>query len=300
MLQVTKIATYTGHRDCVYALSEAENNLSFFSASGDGMVVHWDFDKPDQGEMVAKVDNSVYALAYDLSRNLLLIGNNFKGMHVIDLQSKKEIKNLHFTTASIFDIKIANGHVCVACGDGSVYLLRLDDFSLVFVLRHSDSSARCLAYNSLNDHLAVGYSDHYIRIFTLSNGLLLHQWEGHSNSVFTLAYSPNGNELLSGGRDAHLKIWDAPSYQAKKSVVAHMYAINHLAYSPDGTKYATGSMDKSVKVWDAQTHRLLKVIDRSRHAGHGTSVNKLLWTKHHDWLVSASDDRSVSVWEIAS
>jgi WD40 repeat protein len=44
--------------------------------------------------------------------------------------------------------------------------------------------------------------------------------------------------------------------------------------------------------------RLLKVIDRARHAGHGTSVNKVLWTSHEDQLVSASDDRTISIWNI--
>ena len=57
-------------------------------------------------------------------------------------------------------------------------------------------------------------------------------------------------------------------------------------------------MDKSIKVWDAEALKLLKVIDRSRHAGHGTSVNKVLWTNYNDQLLSASDDRTISVWNI--
>jgi WD repeat-containing protein 61 len=57
-------------------------------------------------------------------------------------------------------------------------------------------------------------------------------------------------------------------------------------------------MDKSIKIWDANTLQLLKVIDKARHAGHGTSVNKLWWSGHRQQLVSASDDRSISVWEI--
>jgi WD40 repeat protein len=44
--------------------------------------------------------------------------------------------------------------------------------------------------------------------------------------------------------------------------------------------------------------QLLKVIDKARHAGHGTSVNKLWWSSFNNQLISASDDRSISVWEI--
>ena len=39
-----------------------------------------------------------------------------------------------------------------------------------------------------------------------------------------------------------------------------------------------------------------EVIDKARHAGHGTSVNKVLWTEYNGYIVSASDDRKVSIW----
>jgi WD40 repeat protein len=57
-------------------------------------------------------------------------------------------------------------------------------------------------------------------------------------------------------------------------------------------------MDKSIKVWDAEKLALLKVIDRSRHAGHGTSINKVLWSNYDSQLLSASDDRTISVWSL--
>jgi len=105
--------------------------------------------------------------------------------------------------------------------------------------------------------------------------------------------------LLSGYRDARLKAWSTGEpYQKVEEVVARMYAINHIEFSPDGKHFVTCSMDKSIKVWDASALKLLKVIDRARHAGHATSVNKLRWTDFNNQLLSASDDRSISVWQI--
>ena len=82
-----------------------------------------------------------------------------------------------------------------------------------------------------------------------------------------------------------------------------MYAINHIDFSDDGQLFATGSMDKSIKIWDACQFRLLKVIDKARHAGHGTSVNRVLWlpssvTGERRGIVSASDDRTISIWNL--
>jgi WD40 repeat protein len=298
-ITVEKIATLAGHRDCVYTLEEANEPHLFFSAAGDGMVVRWDLQQLGTGKLIAQVPASVYAMRYLPEANQLWIGQNFAGIHVIDLASQQEVHSVQLTTAAIFDIQYQNQYALIATGDGTIVVL---DMTLMVVknrLKNSDKSVRCLQVNPVMGELAAGYSDHSIRIFDLQDFRLKYTLEGHTNSVFTLAYSPDYRYLLSGSRDAHLKVWDATSgYQLRQSIVAHLYAINHICYSPDGQYFATGSMDKSVKVWDAGTFRLLKVIDRARHAGHGTSVNKLLWSDYQFQLVSGSDDRTISVWNI--
>lgn len=124
------------------------------------------------------------------------------------------------------------------------------------------------------------------------------EFPAHQKSVFALTYTPDSNFLISGSRDARLKVWDVASgYQQTEEIVAHMFAINHIAISPTGKHFATASMDKSIKIWDTQELKLLKVVDKARHAGHATSVNKLLWMAP-ERLVSASDDRSLSLWDI--
>jgi WD40 repeat protein len=81
-------------------------------------------------------------------------------------------------------------------------------------------------------------------------------------------------------------------------VIGHIYAIHDIQFSPDGKWFATASMDKTVKVWESETLTLLKVLDASRHGGHKNSVNKLIWSSFNDLLVSASDDKNLSIWKI--
>ncbi len=296
---VEKVDTFGGHRDCVYALERSLASEQFFSAGGDGLVVRWHLDRPDLGELVAQLPASVYALAFHPASQLLWVGQNYEGLHVIDPVQKQEVKSVKLTSAAIFDIKFYKNDAFVALADGVVITLDASQLVVRKHLKASDQSARCLAVNPVERELAVGYSDHVVRIFDLETYDLKRVIQAHTNSVFTVAYSPDFRYLLTAGRDAHLKIWDVEkSYELQHDIVAHMFAINHLTFSPDGRFFATASMDKSIKIWDAETYKLLKVVDRARHAGHGTSVNKLLWTSYRQQLLSASDDRTVSVWKL--
>ncbi|AHJ98814.1 hypothetical protein Hsw_3219 [Hymenobacter swuensis DY53] len=288
----------------MYALAGTAGQETVYSAGADGLVVAWQADAPEQdGELIAKVENSVYALLHLPARNLLVLGHNFQGVQVIDLRSKTLLHATALPPVAIFDLAYSEQRqrLYVALADGTLAVLRASDFRLETLVRISDKSLRCLALHEERGELAVGSSDHLVRVLAADSLDLKHTLTGATNSVFTCAYSPDGRHLLTAGRDAHLRIWDVKAgYQVQQSIVAHMFTINHLAFSPDARLLATCSMDKSIKLWDTQTWQLLRVVDRARHAGHGTSVNKVIWPGSGNRLVSCSDDRSLAVWQLSS
>ncbi|HEY3429554.1 MAG TPA: WD40 repeat domain-containing protein [Cyclobacteriaceae bacterium] len=298
-VNVQKVHSFSGHRDCVYTLQPSHQPNVFFSGAGDGMIVKWDQSNPESGELIAKLPNSVYSLFYHHQTNQLIAGHNYDGIHILDPENKKEIGSLHFTKAAIFDIQVWNENVYTAAGDGVISCIDLKKLKMVKNEKRSEKSARSMTIHPSRRELAVGYSDHFIRVFDAETLELKYEWQAHGNSVFTVRYSPDGNFLITGSRDARLKVWDVQAgYLPVTEIVAHMYAINHIEFSPDGKHFVTCSMDKSIKVWDLEELKLLKVIDRARYAGHGTSVNKLLWTSYQSHLLSASDDRSISAWNL--
>lgn len=298
-LDIQKLHTLTGHRDCVYTLQSSNTPSIFFSGAGDGMVVKWDLNHPEEGERLAQLSNSIYALHYLPIQNLLIAGHNYEGIHVLDWEHKKEVASLKLTTSAIFDIQSFGKDWFIASGDGALTIVDHENMTIRKRLSFSEKNARAIAVNTMRGEMAVGYSDNYIRVFDLDNFTLKCEWQGHSSSVFSLVYTPDFKFLLSGSRDARLKTWQVESnYAPHREIVAHLYAINHIAFSPDGKHFVTCSMDKSVKVWRTADLMLLKVIDKARHAGHGTSVNKLLWSSFHNQLLSASDDRTISIWDV--
>lgn len=297
-IYVEKLHTLDGHRDCVYTMEHGPDTGGFYSAAGDGMIVRWSLDDPENGELLAKMKNSVYALHYRQDEKLIIAGQNFEGIHFIDPLSKTETGSVKISNAQIFDIKSFENKIFVASADGTLYVVDMLTKAFIKKIKLSDSSVRAIAINQSLGDLAVGLSDNTIRVldlYSLEPKYIIH---AHKLSVFSLAYDPISNNLISSSRDAHLKCWSSiDQYKLRESVVAHMYAINSVSISPANDLFLTCSMDKTIKVWDLQTFRLLKVIDKSRYAGHATSVNKVIWINEGKF-VSCSDDKKISVWEM--
>lgn len=297
-IQVTKLHTLAGHKDSVYSL-EGVSDSQFVSGAGDGMIVLWDLNKPKDGHLIAKLENSIYAIHQEFERGHLLVGHNYDGVHVIDWKNRKELGSINFTQAAIFSINSHEGFAFVGTDDGEVVVIDINELKIIHRITLSNQRVRSIAINPISSELAIGSSDAIIRILDLKSYKSKHELTAHTKSIFKLQYSPDYISLISTSRDAHLIVWNVDQdYNLQKDIVAHMYSINDITYNLPGTLFATCSMDKSIKVWDASSYKLLKVIDKVRHSGHGTSVNKLWWNNAKDELVSASDDRSISVWDI--
>jgi WD40 repeat protein len=296
---VKKLHTLTGHNDCIYALKEGADPRYFYTGAGDGMVVEWDLDHPKDGVLLARLPHSVYALEVDPKRNFLIVGHNYEGIHVIDLEEKMESWSLKLSSAAIFDLKIFGDELFVATGDGVLIVVDMQMRAVKRQVKLSSKSIRVLAIAPEKKHLAIGFSDYSIQVLDLAaDAVPITRLESHSNSVFALGYSPDEKILVSGARDACLKFWNTDHYLLEENVVAHLYAINYLSFREDGKFLVTCSMDKSLKIWEMTTYNLVKVIDKARNAGHGTSINKVFWSTYSGVIVSVSDDRTIAIWQI--
>lgn len=290
-LQIERIDTFSGHRGPVYALENGVDSL-FYSAGSDGWVVQWNLAKPDLGKVIAQIEGSVYAMKLDAS-GILWIGHNHQGIQGIQVADQTKVFSIPTKGLSIFSIAFVGSTVWIGHNDGLITVVDREARSVIKHIKASDKSVRCFC-EMRNDQVAVGYSDGFIRIFD-SSFQLVNAFQAHESSVFSL--QNRGGELYSVGKDARIKHWSA-DFSMLNVVIGHIYAIHDLQISPDGKWIATASMDKTVKIWESDGLKLRKVVDASRHGGHKNSVNKLIWSSFDDLLVSASDDKNISIWKI--
>lgn len=299
-MEIKKLAALTGHTGSVYTLLQnpAAPN-TFYSGSGDGMVIRWNLDDFTSGVVVAKVQANIFSLC-SLPSDILLIGQMNGGINVISLAEKKELRHLVYQQGAIYDMlhDSANNRILTAAGDGTLAVMDSSTLQLLKTVSLSEKSIRQLALHPAQRLLAAGCSDNTAYILDSNTLTVQHKLTEHESTVFSVCFSPDGKHLLTGSRDARLRVWDVHNnFQLLHTIPAHLFTINCIVYSPDGKLFATASRDKTIKLWNAETFELLKVIDKEKLNGHLNSVNKLLWLRD-DVLVSCSDDRSVMGWEI--
>ncbi len=296
-VEIQKIHTYTGHKDAVYTIEAGGEDQTFYSAGGDGLVIEWNLNNPENGRLIAKIPASVYALQMISEKDILIVGQNYEGIHLINVKSLQEEGSLKLTDKAIFDIKTLGDLAVVAAGDGELYFIDLPKLQVIKKSVIAEKNLRTVLFVGQNRCL-VGTSDGQIITFDLETLEIIHEIPAHENSVFVLSKKEKDDTIVSGSRDARLKFWKDENLILDETINAHMYAINDLAFDPSGHYFATASMDKTIKIWDYDRRKLIKVIDKARHSGHLTSVNKLIWSRFNNYLISCSDDRSISVWNV--
>jgi WD40 repeat protein len=304
-IDVKHIATLTGHSGCVYAMDKGMSEHTVFTGGSDRFIALWNLETLQAEKFSAALPAPIYTICHIPEKNILLAGTTIGTIHVIDLEEKEEIKILQHHQAPVFDIKYSLKTNCfyTAGGDGNFAVCDLDTLSLLKMKKLSQKKVRSIDFNDTTSEVAVALGDSNILIFDLSTleykkDFIAHQLTEKAVGANIVRYSPDGKLLLTGGRDAHLNIWKVGDYELVKSIPAHNWAIYDIVFNPDTTLFATASRDKTVKIWDAKTYQILKRITKENFEAHTHSVNKLIWSTYHNYLVSVGDDKMVMIREV--
>jgi WD40 repeat protein len=296
-VEIQKVFTFSGHDAPVYELAFFEEN-KIISGGGDRIITLLNINDIENPVGIVNTGSTIYSLKYIPGKNILLAGVSSGGLHVIDLNHKKETHFLMNHLKGIFNICYSeiNNLIFTSGGDGKISAWSADDFTFIKSLEVSSEKIRSIITDRSEKFLIAACGDGTIRIFSLPALTETHRFNAHNSSVNSICFHPEKNILISGGKDAHLNFWSTDDYKLIQSIPAHNYAIYSISFSPSGKLFATASRDKTIKLWNSNTNEIALRIDFEKNSGHTFSVNKLLWIKN--LLISAGDDKKIIGWKI--
>lgn len=193
--------------------------------------------------------------------------------------------------------------------------------------------AQAIAVDTNSSKLVAAFSDGILKIWDLDNWNSSRICnKRHTQSVNAIAITPNNERLVSASDDFTLKIWDVSTGNLLHSIDAHEGFINAIVITSDGQQIISASDDSTLKFWnlvsgecmdtkpcgDAVTsvvatnddHYIAFAVDTTIHTlkqgskeisliqAHDSQINFLLPLLDQHNLISASDDKTLKLWDI--
>jgi len=145
--------------------------------------------------------------------------------------------------------------------------------------------------------VAVGSTDHRIHLLNSADGRLVRRiepWQGHAKTVKAVKFSNDGKWISSAGEDQTILIWNADGFRKHRSLIGHIRTVTGLSWTPDGNTLFSSSMDGTVKEWDplrgfAQSYDICNF---------GPWQSPL--TPDGQFFAAPCSDRNLAIYEIAS
>ena len=186
---------------------------------------------------------------------------------------------------------------------------------------HTYSSS--LAFSPEGRLLAAARSDSSVSLWDEETGHEVLTLSGHGAAVNAVAFLGD-RRIVTTSDDRTIKLWDVATGEVLLTLRGHSGAVLGLACRPDGTQLATTGID-GARIWDTvgpsaiprpgagvtvatatapvaamKPSAIPRRESRLVLSGHSAQVNRIAYAPDGRTLATASDDRSVRLWEIES
>lgn len=293
------------HSGSLYAVAFNTRLNLLFTGGADKVVASWDLEKKENTPLSVKTDSAILNLKFLNNEQHLFVGLFNGNFHIIDIDSRKEIKFFPYHKSGVFSSCYIAEHnlLFVGAGDGTVSVWDTNDFQLLKNYKIADGKIRAIQY--FNKSVYIGNSEgmvYQIALEALDKAVLVFK---HTSSIYSLAFHEQKNALLLGDKNAHLtalklKPADASDQKIETltellTIAAHNWPIYSIEWTNEN-EFATCSRDKIVKIWDATTLEVKQRLCFPEHKGHLNSINNLLFIPESQRIISVGDDKQIIVW----
>lgn len=291
-----KLKSISGHNGAIYDAIFCDPYI--FTTSADKFVAQWNIETGEQTNFAVKLERSAYNIAFSPKSNLLAVGTNNGGIHVIETNKREEIRLLTQHKAAVFALTYNSEkeHFYSGDKDGVFCVWNAENFDLLITLPYNCGKIREISLTEDGEFLAICGQDGYIRILETSFFNLLHKFKAHKDGANCALF--DGEFLYTGGKDAHIKKWNWKEEKQLMSIPAHNYAVYDLEFIDKKKKIVSVSFDKSIKLWNTEDLSIIERIE-FKNKGHRHTVNRIAKISEEKFA-TVGDDRMIKVWGLKS
>ncbi len=167
-------------------------------------------------------------------------------------------------------------------------------FNFETILQAHDSPVRAMVWSHNDQWMVTGDHGGYIKYWQ-SNMNQVKMFQAHKEPVRSVSFSPTDNKFASCSDDGTVRVWDFLSCTEERVLRGHGSDVKCVDWHPTKGLLASGSKDNQqpVKIWEPKTGAVLCTL----HA-HKSTVMDIEWNKNGNWLLTASRDHLLKLFDI--
>ncbi|KAI2720827.1 hypothetical protein CBS147332_4067 [Penicillium roqueforti] len=145
--------------------------------------------------------------------------------------------------------------------------------------------------------LAVSLLDNTVKVFFVDSLKLFLNLYGHKLPVLSMDISHDSKLIVTCSADKTVRLWGLDFGDCHKAFLAHEDSIMAVAFVPhnkdgNGHNFFSASKDRIIKYWDGDKFEQIQ-----RLVGHYGEIWALAMSRTGDFIVSASHDKSIRIWQ---
>lgn len=294
------LRTMEGHSGWVNSVSFSSDGSSIVSGSLDCTARIWNTRSGTGTPLsVMKHERWVRVVAYspDVNSRQIVTGCDDKFVRTWDVASGDTLHSFGPTAGKIISVAYTPDGKRIFAGDDSGRLHSWDaasgESAHVSTLGSSDSNIYSIAFSPDGSLAVTASDDKQVRLWYSDPFQLRELLRGHTKPVTGAVFTHEGNMLISGSVDKTVRIWDVDTAVCLK-VLDCPAQISAIAVIATTIAVGLSSADSAIHTWDAQSYEPLGVLKN-----HTQDVTSLAFSPDSQYLVSASKDSSVCMWDLS-
>lgn len=145
--------------------------------------------------------------------------------------------------------------------------------------------------------LAVSLLDNTVKVFFTDSLKLFLNLYGHKLPVLSMDISYDSKLIVTCSADKMVRLWGLDFGDCHKALLAHEDSVMAVAFIPNnkegnGHNFFSASKDRVIKYWDGDKFEQIQKL-----VGHHGEIWALAMSHSGEFIVTASHDKSIRIWQ---
>jgi len=227
----------------------------------------------------------------------LLTGSADNTIKLWNTQTGEELATFTGHSELVFSVRFSNDQKKIISGswDGTVRIWDVATTEQLQYLSLENGSSYDTHFYQGDIYAITAGLDKTLKMWEIDSKQQVKDFKGHTDVIQSVALHPLKAQMATASWDGKIKIWDIATELQQKRLEIHNGPVYGISYDHRGALIATGGADRIIKIINTITWEVEKEL-----TGHTGAVTTIRFTPDDRYLVTASDNGEVIIWDIQS